>query len=155
MFIDYIVLNAKSKDVAVIILMLEKASKSPSKNNAWYARVNFFLLKGVIVCVLIVCRTLSRGEIIYTACFVVSIFNQMDVWSSSVIQSVLSQAGMYSGEWILTTNEGNDVRCGYCNKQYTAEQESYILLLIHQAVYHGEQANRRESRAGTNITDDN
>ena len=47
------------------------------------------------------------------------------------------------------------MRCGFCNKQYTAEQESYILLLIHQAVYHGEQANRRESRAGTNITDDN
>lgn len=62
---------------------------------------------------------------------------------------------MYLDEWILTINEGNKMRCGFCNKQYTAEQESYILLLIHQAVYHGEQANGRESRTGTNITYDN
>ena len=66
-----------------------------------------------------------------------------------MVSNVQCQAGMCLNNMVVV-----NMKCGYCDQQFMAKQEDYILLLIHQAVYHGDFVNKRESRAGTYITED-
>ena len=38
------------------------------------------------------------------------------------------------------------MNCGYCDGLFPTNQEGYILLLIHQAIVHGEQELRGQER---------
>ena len=44
------------------------------------------------------------------------------------------------------------MNCGYCDELFLSDKEGYILLLIHQIIWHGQEVN--SGRTGINITED-